>query len=55
MSNCFGVSTAAVAADWLVPAFGPFAKTKNGFKPRVGCVATNHATATEQGYSAKTV
>ncbi len=53
MSNSFGISIAAVAAGWLVPAFGPVAKTKNGFKPRVGCAATNHAT--EQAHSAKTV
>ncbi len=55
MSNSFGISTTAVAAGWLLPAFGPFAKTKNGFKPRAGCAATNHATATEQAHSAKTV
>ena len=55
MSNSFGISIAAVAAGWLVPAFGPFAKTKNGFKPRTGCVATDHAVATEHAHSAKTV
>ena len=55
MSNSFGISTAAVAAGWLLPAFGPFAKTKNGFKPRAGCAAKNHAAATEQDHSAKTV
>ncbi len=55
MSNSFGISTAAVAAGCLVPAFGPLAKTKNGFKPRAGCAAKNHATATEQDHSAKTV
>ncbi len=31
MSNSFGISTAAVGAGWLMPAFGPFAKTENGF------------------------
>ncbi len=36
MSNSFSISTAAVAAGWLVPAFGPFAKTQNGFKPELG-------------------
>ena len=40
MSNSFGISTAAVAAGWLVPAFGAFAKTKNGFKPRARCAGT---------------
>ncbi len=55
MSNSFGISTAAVAAGWVVPAFGPFAKTKNGFKPQVGYAATNYAVATEQAHSAKTV
>ena len=49
MSSSFGISTTAVAAGWLVPAFGPFAKTKKGFKPRAGCAAT------EQDHSAKTV